>query len=88
MRKITTQSSHGSSTHKNEGRRDVLPTHDPELAGPLPQHALDVVGEPLGAVEPAHCHGLHEHDEQDGVAGAEDVKKVHDVHSALRDERN
>lgn len=72
------------STNQKEDRTNVAPTESPEEARSVPQHALDVVGEPLHAVDPADARRLDEHDEEDGQPGAVDVQQVYQVDPALR----
>lgn len=53
----------------------------------MSDHHLDVAGEPVDAIYPAHRRRLDEHHKQDGDAGPEHVQQRDQVHSALEDMR-
>lgn len=72
-----------SRTYQQEGGTDVTPTQSPEQAGPMSDHHLDVVREPVHAVHPADSRGFDEHHEQYGDAWAKHVQQRDQVNSAL-----
>jgi hypothetical protein len=44
-----------------QNKDDVSPSDFPKGSRLEAKHRLDVVGEPLGTVTPAHAHSLHKH---------------------------
>lgn len=55
-------------TDQQEDRAYVAPAEPPEESRSVSQHALDVGGEPVHAVNPADSGRLHEHHKQDSQA--------------------
>jgi hypothetical protein len=47
--------------YQNKDGADVSPSDFPKGSRLEAEHRLDVVGEPLGTVTPAHAHSLHKH---------------------------